>query len=151
MKKLFTLTFVVILATVSYSQRFENAVGLRGGYGSGITFKHNMEGFVVEAIGAFRSNYGYFGVLGELYTPLEVDLPGEFNIFYGGGAHVINYRYRFFGSNITDTFFGLDGIVGVEYELVDYPLNISIDVKPELNFAGYGFGWGSALSARYEF
>ena len=154
MKKLIILSLFLLTAHYSNAQRYENAIGLRGGYGSGISYKHNMGDFTVEAIGAFRSYYSYFGVLGELYSPLEVDLPGDFNLYYGGGAHFINLRSyvgAWAGTRTSYNYFGLDGILGVEYEIPDYPLDVSIDIKPELNFSGYGFGWGSAFSVRYEF
>ncbi len=151
MKKIIATFAFLFVVSLAQAQRYENAIGLRGGYGSGISFKHNMGTFTVEAIGAFRSFYSYFGVLGELYSPLDVDLPGDFNLYYGGGAHLINTRYSVFAIPENNTYFGVDGILGVEYEIPDYPLDVSLDVKPEFNFNGYGIGWGSAFSLRYEF
>lgn len=116
MKQSIVVIFLLLISFTFYSQRFENAVGLRGGYGSGITFKHNMGDFTIEAIGAFRSYYTYLGVLGEFYRPLDVELPGDFNLFFGGGAHFGHQRYiTLLGvTPSSQGYIGLDGIIGLE-------------------------------------
>jgi hypothetical protein len=51
------------------------------------------------------------------------------------------------------TVIGVDGILGLEYNFSEVPINISIDWKPAFNLVGYSrfFGDGGALSLRYIF
>jgi len=55
------------------------------------------------------------------------------------------------------TFFtmGIDGIIGMEYRLLGFPLTFGLDIKPYLNFVGmrnldFRF-WDTALSIKYTF
>ena len=139
MKKTLIFLSFVFVSYFAQAQRYTNAIGLRGGYGSGITYKHNMGDFTVEAIGAFRSYYSYIGVLGELYSPLDVDLPGDFNLFYGGGAHLINSRYNVLGITGSNNYFG-----GAQDQSMDDKLKAIGGFKNKSNidkkniFRGYG-------------
>lgn len=153
MKKIIFSLIFVALSTFVFSQRFDNAIGIRGGYGSGISFKHNMGATTFEAIGAFRNHYTYLGGLLEFYAPLDMgSVPGDFNWYYGFGGHIANYSVSVFGGRENAFTAGADGIIGVEYEIPDVPINVSIDIKPGLNVIGGVFlDFGSALSIRYEF
>jgi hypothetical protein len=48
---------------------------------------------------------------------------------------------------------GIDGIIGMEYNIEEIPFNISLDWKPGFNILGHTGFWGDelALSVRYIF
>ena len=48
---------------------------------------------------------------------------------------------------------GIDGILGMEYNIQEIPFNISLDWKPAFNLIGYTGFWGDeiALSIRFIF
>jgi hypothetical protein len=48
---------------------------------------------------------------------------------------------------------GIDGILGLEYNFVEVPINLSIDWKPSFNIVNNHDFWadGGALSIRYIF
>lgn len=161
MKNLFTLILILTISSLSYAQRYDNAVGLRGGgIGSGITFQHKInEKLMGEAILSLRTSYQSLGVLVEFYTPIEINIPGQFYWFVGGGIHVAHYRdyystYYWAATEPRNTYlFGLDPIGGVMYEFKDLPLSASFDYKPEINFStiAQSYWFAPTVSARYEF
>ena len=142
MKKI-TLTLIIIISALFVNaQDYSNAVGLRGGLGYGLTFKHFLnETSAVDGI--LNSSWGFFGVTGlyEIHKP-AFDV-ANLNWFYGGGAHV------WFGSSM---YLGVDGVLGLDYKFADFPINLSLDWKPAFNIIGSGFyGTDGALSIRYTF
>lgn len=148
-KVLITLALLTITYFVN-SQSYGNAIGLRGGVGSGVTYKHNFGSSVMgEAILYARSNVANITVLAEKYEPLEWGA-GWF-WYYGAGGHIGSYTYKIDERNETNTTIGVDGILGLEYAFMAVPINASLDWKPEFNFFGYnGFYWdGISLSVRY--
>ena len=77
------------------------------------------------------------------------------NWYAGFGAHIgfwdgNNTRW---GDDRSYTVIGLDGILGLEYNFTEIPVNFSIDWKPSFNLVGYSGFWGDggALSIRYIF
>ncbi len=152
MKKIFLgVLFVLAMAPFTYSQSYSNAIGLRGGLSNGITFKHSMsESNALEGILSVR-DYG-FTVTGlyEFQKPLaEVE---NLYWYYGFGAHLGLYDEDQSSLN-TGLILGADGIIGMEYNFSEIPINISLDYKPGFNLIGYtGFvGDEFALSLRYTF
>jgi len=156
-KLLFSLLFIGFCFTAT-AQDYDMAVGFRLGYGSGITVKKVLNtNASLEGIIDFR--YRGFAVTGlyevNRYDVFDVD---RLNWYFGAGAHVGSYRS--FGTFVNcqdcndNTFFmGLDGILGIEYNFTEVPINVSLDWKPALNLAGLTGFWGDngALSARYYF
>ena len=78
------------------------------------------------------------------------------NWYFGGGAHIGFYN----GDNTdwgtagaTYTNLGIDGILGMEYNFIEVPINLSIDWKPAVNITGNnGFvSDNGAISIRYIF
>ena len=140
------------------AQNYKNAIGVRGGYASGITFKHFFsESEAFEAI--LHTRYSGF-----LFTGLYEKHQQAFNTqnlywFYGAGAHVgtfgSNSRFRDrngdpYGNDVTT--FGIDGILGLEYQIKEIPFTISVDLKPHFGIINPGRNfWGGGLSIRYAF
>jgi len=152
------LSIALILGLVSFkgfSQDYNTAIGLRGGWHYGLTVKHfvnstdALEGLLVTGRGGFELT-----VLYERHaTAFGID---KLNWYYGAGGHIgVWDRGPWFNEDKreTHTVVGVDGILGLEYNIGDIPFNISVDWKPELNFVGYSGFWGGdgALSIRYTF
>lgn len=156
MKKTILIFFIgFCLTTLSTAQDYNTGIGLRGGFANGLTIKH-FTGTNTAIEGIFASRWRGFQITGlyELhYSFFDVD---RLNWYFGGGAHIglWNGDYASWGDPGTSyTVVGLDGILGLEYNFREIPINLSADWKPAYNLFGYSGFWadGGALSIRYIF
>ena len=149
MRKFILIAFLLTsISFVSKAQMYTSAVGLRMGLEGGITLKHfNNEKTALEGILSTRWHGINATGLYEIHA-LAFDIDGLF-WYYGGGVHIG------LGSSFDNNFAaGIDGVIGIEYTIRDYPINISLDWKPAVNvIGGYNQYWGTgtALSIRYVF
>jgi hypothetical protein len=150
MKKVLVVVLIAVLAfSFAYS---ESLAGLRGGVRSGVSYRMPMgEGDnALEALLTYNAGLIVTGMY-QWHKPLEIGEIEGLSWYFGGGAHVgISWFW-------TKAFaLGLDGIVGVEYDLeglINFPLRISLDYKPAFDIIG---GWAghfgdAAFTLRYAF
>lgn len=153
------LLFVLIIGTCfvlkSNAQDYTTGIGLRGGFGTGITIKHFLNGkAAVEGI--FDSRWHGVSVTGLYEIHNRAFDTDRLNWYYGVGGHLGFWDgkyYRDYNNNLNYTIIGVDGILGLEYNFKDIPFNISIDWKPAINLTGSSgfYGDGGAISLRYIF
>jgi hypothetical protein len=128
--------------------QYHNAIGLRAGMTSGITYKHifadNRNAFE-GILGIWPDAFGITGLY-ERTTPTDVD---GLNWYYGGGAHATfgnnrnfyaydngkKFLYRYSDASYA---LGVDGIVGIEYKVRQIPFAFSFDIKPLLEIDDAG-------------
>ena len=150
MKKLvLTLTIAVCFTTFINAQDYRNGIGLRAGFNQGLTFKHFVSGkSALELLLATRwSGFEITGLYEIHNSAFDIN---RLNWYYGAGAHVGFYGTNYDGGE--GTYVGVDGILGLEYNFREAPINISLDWKPAFDF-GYNhfFADGGAISLRYIF
>jgi hypothetical protein len=132
MKKLTTL-FIACLIGTSIFAGGNTGIGLRissFGLGSGgtetifgITLNHHFSrGTTLEGIADFPTGGVIISGLYEKFHSLNRS--GNFCFFYGGGI--------FIGSGGGTTIAGLRGVLGLNYEFKDLPIELSIDWMPAL-------------------
>ncbi len=150
MKKIFTVLILAVCTGIFVNaQDYKNGIGLRLGYDQGITFKHFLGSKpALEGIASFHYNGLDITRLFEIHNrAFNVD---RLNWYFGGGAHV-----GFYGSsygNGSGTYVGIAGIIGIEYNIKEVPINIGLDWKPVFDFGYSHFLYqGGALSVRYLF
>ena len=159
MKKSFIYAIAIISLTIS-SQAFSynTALGLRFGPGIGFSIKHFTRSDVALE-GIVHSLWHGFAMTG-LY---EVHARA-FNVqglywYYGGGGHIgfwDGHYDPYWHHDRTAFALGIDGIIGMEYNIPEIPINLSLDFKPAFNiipyfgFLGY-YGDGFGFSIRYRF
>lgn len=156
MKKLmFILLIALFFGLKSNAQDYNTGIGLRGGFGTGLTIKHFLHGNkAVEGI--FDSRWHGFSVTGlyEVHTrAFDVD---RLNFYYGIGGHIGFWDGRYYWNYDNDrnyTVIGIDGILGLEYNFKEIPFNIGVDWKPAFNLTDSSGFWGDggAISIRYIF
>jgi hypothetical protein len=157
-KTIFLMSVIVLTATASSAQRgmWDNAVGIRAGLGSGVTFQHftnNRNAF--EVIAYQRFGAANLTVLAEAHEQM-FDVRG-LRYYYGAGAHlwVFNKNSVLQDNILRENSFalGIDAIVGMAFYLRSLPLQFSVDWKPGINLYGSHYiEWDSgAMSARYRF
>jgi hypothetical protein len=101
---------------------------------------------------------GYFWNRGFRITGLY-EIHGNFNDapglrwYVGPGAHIGFYDYYNRNNHIDGTYFGVDGVLGLDYKFNGAPINMSVDWQPSFEFGDYvGFvgSWGG-IAIRYTF
>jgi len=161
MKRIVLLLALVLLFSGAKAEELKKqssytfAAGIRMGVPFGVTGKF----FVNDKLnyeGILSSGWGGVSITGLLQISNPTSLDPNLKWFYGGGAHVaigvVDQKTPFFGTG-TNGVLGIDGIVGLCYEVPDYPVEFSIDWMPSLNLIGE-FGYGNhffSISARYLF
>jgi hypothetical protein len=156
MKKI-VLTFLIAFSfvAINYAQDYSTGIGLRAGFESGLTLKHFIsQKSALEGIVATRWRGVELTGLYEIHN--QAFKTERLNWYFGFGGHVgfWNGNYAGWGTPGTAyTVVGLDGILGLEYNLKEIPVNIGIDWKPAFNVLGYSGFWvdGGAVSIRYIF
>lgn len=151
------IVVLMAISSIGFGQDYSNAIGFRGGFSQGLTFKHFLgSNSAVEGILATRWKGFNLTGLYEIHAN-AFDVEG-LNWYYGGGGHIGVYNgylenKYFYDPTRTYTAIGVDGILGIEYNIGDIPINISADWKPAFNLVGYVGFWGDngAISIRYYF
>jgi len=118
---------------------YKTAVGIRLSntapiISNAISIKHFLnQQTAIEGLVSFGHDITSFGALLEIHKPFST--PG-LRWYYGGGGYLgFGKEYDVNkNQNINTTFFGAQGVVGLDYKFASIPINISLDWKPELNF-----------------
>ncbi len=126
---------------------YRNAIGLRAGQTSGLTYKHiTLNNNAVEIIAGVSPFAFSLTGLYEKYVPSGVN---GLQFYFGGGGHLANSysyaRYRdeygrnyYYRTYSNGPAFGIDGIAGIEYKIRRAPFAFSFDLKPNVEFVpGY--------------
>ena len=158
MKTRFSLIIILIFftGTMLKAQNYNTGIGLRGGFGGGITVKHFISDR--DALeGILYTRWQGFVITGlyEIHQDLQVD---NLNWYYGGGAHIGFWDGSYednpwFDDDKQYTVLGIDGVIGLEYVFPMVPISLSLDWKPAINLLGYTGFWGDGggLSVRFVF
>ncbi len=130
---------------------YNNAIGVRAGETSGLTFKHMFNGgHAFEGIVSF---WPYtIGVTGLYEKYMPTTAPG-LNWYFGAGAHInagsprykAYYLYRdhayVYAYNANAFAVGIDGVLGLEYKFKPIPFAISADIKPYIETGNFGYSY----------
>jgi len=156
MKKIFlTITLMFCMVAYSSAQDYNTGIGLRGGWSNGLTVKTFIgQKAALEFLVASR--WQGFSITGLYEIHTQAFNTDRLNFYYGLGAHVGFWNgdnVKWADNNDSYIVIGLDGILGLEYNFRDFPINLSIDWKPAFNLSGYSGFWGDegAISIRYIF
>ncbi len=153
-KLLIVLAFSAFMAVAASGQDYGTAIGYRGGYSNGLTFKHFFEpDKAAEALLTSRYKGFNFTGLYEIHQPV-FGITG-FYWYYGFGGHFGSWhgdpKYKNYDEDRNYRVLGIDGIIGAEYNIGAIPFSISLDYKPGFNITGGSYFWPDefALSVRY--
>jgi hypothetical protein len=165
MKKFILLCLLLVVTTqvkLIFAQEYDASIGVRAGLNPGITGKiffarHSVFKTMgaLEGIAAIR--FKGFSVTGLYEFHTEVFDTRGLYLFFGGGIHVAywNSDEVFWETDNSgmQTYAGLDGIIGLEYVIQDFPATLGMDWKPNLNIIGDNVGIidDIAVSFRYYF
>jgi hypothetical protein len=167
MRRSINIVLLVLIIGVSLNaQEYKNSVGVRVGVPlgfttmghSGATLKHFFD--KTNAIEGIVSSYSFgtsIAVTGLFENEHWTGIYPGINWYWGLGAHM-GYMDKNAVSTSPSSFtgggvMGFDGVLGVEYTFDEIPLNICVDIMPNINLIGYvgpNF-FVSGISARYVF
>lgn len=154
---LFLAATFFFMSSGLFAQDYKTAIGIRGGYPSGLNFKtftggNNAFEFILSGYGGGFELTGLYEIHKQAF-----DTP-NLNFYYGPGLHIGSfadnvalpgyyYKDRGRGFNL-----GVDAILGIEYTLTEIPFVIGVDVKPAIDFIpGAFFYVATGLSVRFYF
>ena len=165
MRKFYIIIFLLALSSTAFSQFYAKEVGLRGGYTSGITFRVNLEeDLSYEGQLAYRDKGAIFSVIRQKHREMGMDQVGNWEFIYGFGAHAgfyftdtyrILFREVYFGREIFTPVIGMNGYVGIDYQLEEIPMSFGVSFQPYMEISlkqifGINF-WDFGFSVRYRF
>lgn len=163
MRKAILLTAVIALFTIfnasaqkrssSYSgQSYTTALGVKF-YPGAISLKHFIsDKNALEGLGYFWNRGFRFTGLYEIHGNIN-GAPG-LKWYIGPGAHIGVYNTKY-DNDKGGSFFGVDGVLGLDYKFRDAPINLSLDWQPSFEFGGghydgFSANWGG-FAVRYTF
>jgi hypothetical protein len=156
MKKILGVFAIILLASMSAQAQSisKNALGLRlgdnDGFGGEVSYQRYLkENNRLEFDLGWRdsNNVDAFKLVGLYQWVMPIE--GNFNWFVGAGAGIGSFDA---GEN-DGTFALIAGDIGIEYNF-DFPLILSLDMRPELGFNDNysdGLDLDIALGIRYQF
>lgn len=155
-KKILSVVMLIGFGCFLQAQEIsKNAIGLRfgdnNGFGAEITYQRAInENNRLEADLGWRNNHNVsaFKLTGVYQWIWEID--NNFNWYAGAGAGLGSWS----ATDKSGSFLFVAGNVGIEYNLKDLPLLISLDYRPEFGGHGYfdnNYGSDIALGIRYKF
>ena len=136
----------------------ENTIGLRlgsnDGFGSEISYQRKLTSINrLELDLGWRSSSDISATkLTGLYQWVW-NIDEGFNWYAGVGGGLGNWNSDVSGIKERDTFVYATGAIGIEYNF-DFPLQLSLDLRPEIGGHGYyenNYGSDIALGLRYKF
>ena len=154
-KSVFSILIGLLVSVGSISaQNYDNAVGLRLGWGFGGSIKHFFDDSkAIEGIaqfGGLYSRYAQITGLFQIHKPLDDVAPG-LQWYFGGGGFVGFFSGLY---STRSTRIGVVANIGLDYAFEDLPLNLSLDWAPGFAFVGFGNFFGArtgGLAVRYIF
>lgn len=134
---LFTVGLLALGSSFSAKAQYRNALGVRIGDFSGVTFKTFIDpSDALDFSFGFRNTNSYNAVkltgLYEIHDVVNAELPGLF-WYYGGGMSLGGIDYKLINEN--KFLFSADGVIGLDYKFDGAPINLSFDWKPALQVA----------------
>jgi hypothetical protein len=169
MKTLFIIMIIITFSGSLLSQSFERQLGIKLGTTSGITGKVVKDKkSAIEGTLGFRKGGVQLYTLIEAYKPLGKNSERNWYMYFGGGAHVgyINgYNRIRRWSNTTGYYweeerasgpvFGIDGVVGVEFNFPLIPLVMFVEFKPLVELQSFkklrSNFWNTGIGIVYRF
>lgn len=142
---LLLMFFCVSGLNAQNTERYTTAVGVKF-YPGAISFKQALSGNKsLEALAYFWNGTR----ITALYE-LHYDIAGLNGLrwYVGPGAHLQFYNNSSFSGK---NYFGLDGVLGLDWKVPGAPLNLSLDWQPSFEFGeGDGFNGGfGGIGVRY--
>lgn len=161
-KNLHLVLMLIVVGTTINAQNFsKNALGLRlgnnDGFGAEISYQRALSSSnraEIDLGWQNSNNVSAIKLTGLYQWVWQID--NGLNWYAGAGAGIVSWSNSNNIPKDSSVLFNAAGTIGLEYSFKDTPIQISLDLRPELYFAtgGYrnsNFGNQLALGVRYKF
>jgi hypothetical protein len=152
-KNICTLILAILLFSLEVkSQSYTNAVGLSLGTYGGLSYRKIMSSDLAGELQLASYHHGtVLTFLAEKYRPMLIHDHFPVTFLYGVGVHVGAgrvYNHDNWFANCNDDHYnnyryspraGIDGFACLEYEVDRYPVAVSLECKPFIEFFDFGF------------
>ncbi|NTW31503.1 MAG: hypothetical protein HGB12_02565 [Bacteroidetes bacterium] len=163
MKKLLLL-FILISPLAINAQECNKSIGLRGGDSWGFTYRIcSDDANAEEALLSFRNGGMQFTVMKEKFMPVLLKYSEHIFLYKGYGGHLgySKWRHKDYEDNLywqhhskASPLIGIDGVIGLEYRLFQYPFSAGIEFKPFIELGGHRFFrlnlWDFGFTVKYN-
>jgi len=163
--KTLKVLLVSAFALVALSSSAQQAIGLRFGGGSAsgadISYQRAMSDanrLQLDLGIDIDGDYTNFGLTGTYQWVFDLaDVTDGLQWFVGPGAQLgfwdYDYEYNGVDYGNNGSYFGIGGILGIDYTFTEVPIQLSLDTRPMYQVIdGEGDAyWGIALGVRYAF
>jgi hypothetical protein len=136
----------LLTGTVVFAQKYERSAGVRMGYMYGVFLDIQNEDLSSYRFMVNWKDKGRQFTAMKYFQKYKVDkLPSYLSFYYGFGAHVGYNRwdqykrdteFGYYWEEVTAPVFGLDGLIGLSYDLNYMPVSITCEVKPSFDLWG---------------
>jgi len=170
MKYILSILFFTLTTSV-LAQEYKNSTGIRIGKTDGVTYKRFLaENGAIEFMLGFGGQdkgmqfYSIYQWHNQIPTPITENL----YLYYGVGGHAgyiktyNNRNYYVNDSTIANdsdkkTYYaiGVDGVIGLEYQIFTVPMTVSMELKPYFEYYGLRYTqfsfWDFGFTVKYIF
>jgi hypothetical protein len=131
-KAFLLVIFFSLVSHFATAQAYNTAIGLRLGPHYGITAKHHLTS--QNALeGILTAGWNHFQLVGLYQVHNQAFQMETMRWYYGGGAHIGSWQGGRYLNQRNGFLLGASGILGLEYNFLDLPLNISLDWLPQID------------------
>lgn len=123
MKKFLMMAALMVATLTVSAQEYNYAAGIRLGGFEGATFKMYQEKTAIE-FGAAWGIGGYL-IADAVYELQQPVINEDFTFYYGAGPYLGLFTNSFL--------LGAEAVIGLEYQIPNVPIAISLDYRPGLN------------------
>jgi hypothetical protein len=159
MKKLSPIFLLFVSISISYSQQYNTALGIKADYSSvnlglaELSVKHfftEQDAFEINAGAGQR--FFWFQAMYLRSQPMVK----EFDWYFGGGVDAGHWSKTSGGREGVPKqqgfWTGINGAIGIEYTFDVVPINLALDTGPTFRIVPeLKFGWNAAIAFRYAF
>lgn len=138
-------TLLLLISFTIFGQNYMRDVGLRASDGIYLSYrKFFKEDMAIEGFIGYQENAIRIIAMREFFEQVLPQYSNNLTLVYGFGVHGgITYtnRYKIFYREYRkddyefSPIFGLDGLFGLEYQLPELPIMISLTVKPFFEYS----------------
>lgn len=137
MKKFLFCVLLISAANMLFAQsNYNKALGVKFPVGVSVTYKkfvsdtRNIEGMITIGNKGYRMT-GLYEF--NFYSFRNVE---NLSWFVGPGVHLGFWKDAYKSDYSSKADLGIDGIIGLDYKLKNFPLNFSVDWQPSITLAG---------------